>query len=80
MQQQVPRVGHQAVSQNAQGHEIESLLHDTEKILIMRVALKEPRTKIRPVQSVLHHLADIRPPHSSHTGILPLVSTKEKGT
>jgi len=80
MQHQVPMVGHQAVSQNAHGHEIESFPHDTEEILIMRVALKEPRTKIRPVQSVVHHLANIHPLHSTHTGILPLLFPKEEGT
>ena len=79
-QHQVPMVGHPAVSQNAQGHERESLPQDTEKILILRVALEQPRTKIRPLQSVVHHLANIHPLHSTHAGILPLSPTKEKGT
>jgi hypothetical protein len=38
-------VGHLAVSQDAHGHEIESLLHDTEKIFIMRLAPKSRERK-----------------------------------
>jgi hypothetical protein len=41
MEQQVPVIRHQAVSQNAHGHKIQALFHDGEEILIMRRFLEK---------------------------------------
>jgi hypothetical protein len=68
---QMPVIGHRAVSQNAHGHEIQALLHQGEKILIMRLGFEQPGTKIGPVSSVVNHSTQIHSPHPTHHRILP---------
>jgi len=48
--------------------------------LIMHFFLEKRRTKVRPVQGVVNHTADIDPPYSSHDGILHYSYFSEKGT
>ena len=46
----------------------------------MRCFLEKTGTKVRPVQQVVKHAANIKSPNSARAGILPLLPTKEKGT
>jgi hypothetical protein len=77
---QVPMVRHQAVSQNAHGHELQAFFHESEKILIMRLDSEQAGTKIGPVPSVVNHSPHIHSPHATHDQILPHLSQEEKGT
>ena len=78
----VPVIGHQAIGENAHGHEIQALLQEGEKFLVVPLAFEERRTKIPPVQRVVNHPAHIHPSDSPHATILPLLPSKEqeKGT
>jgi hypothetical protein len=69
---------------------VQAFFHDAEKIFIMRGLFEKPGTKIRAVQGVIDHSADIDSPDSAHAGIAPLFlpplpplphpPSKEKGT
>jgi hypothetical protein len=78
IQHQVPMIGHQAISQNAHGHETQALFHDGEKILVMGGCLEKPGTKVRAVQDVVNHAANINAPDSAHDGILTHHSGSKK--
>jgi hypothetical protein len=64
-------IRHQAVSQNAQGHEFQAFFHAGEEILVMRCLLEKAGTKVRPVQRVVNYAAHINSPDSAHDRILP---------
>ena len=71
IEHQMPVIRHQAIRQKAHGHEGQTFFHDGEKIFLMRGTFENPRAKVRPVQGVVYHAADIHSPDSTHDGILP---------
>jgi hypothetical protein len=73
-------IRHQAVSHEARRHGVCALGHQGWKILIRRFLLEKSRTKVRPVQGVVNHPADIHPPHSSQDRILHDSTLTENGT
>jgi len=73
---QMPMIRHQAVSQNAHGHKIQALFHDTEKIFIMRSFSEQPRAEVRAVQRMINRPANIHSPRSAHNRILSLFPRK----
>jgi len=75
---QMPMVRHQAVSEKADGHGIQALLHDGQEFPVMRLSLEKRRTKIPPVQYVVNQAAHIHPCHSSHRPILQLLPSEKK--
>ena len=71
VEHQMPMIRHQAISQNAHGHEIQALLHDSQESLVMSGASEQAGTKVRTVPNVVNHTSHIHPPNSAHNGILP---------
>jgi len=58
-------IRHQAVSQNAHGNDIQAFFHDRKEIVIMSGLPEKAGTKVRPVQDVVNHPANIHSPRSA---------------
>jgi len=66
----MPMIRHQAIGQNAHGHEIQAFFHDTQEILVMSGFPEKARPKVRAVQHMVNHAAHINSSRSTHDRIL----------